>query len=345
MSKVKLLWGLAKVLMPDGLARMLYAGRLPVVDGRRIDAKARAASELVALIRGTSAMPTLQDSRAQLEAMVAKFDKPRPSSVVMKQVEISGAFGPRSARIYVPEGTDPIAPQPTLLFLHGGGWVQGSLETHDPLCGKLAAQAGIRVISYDYVLAPEHKFPDLPDDVLACYRGLLADADGLGVTARTLVVGGDSAGANLTAALMHDLASAGAPLPVAQLLIYPAVDARLATGSMAALAGQPLLPRSRIEWFMNHYLPEGQDIQDPRLSPLFSKALKGQPPAFVVAGGHDPLWDDAQAYVRALDAAGVVVEFARYDGQVHGFLSLTKVIGQGDNAISRTAEWLRGKLR
>lgn len=342
MGKLKLIWGLIKVLSPESLVARLYGENRTRVDGRTIDPKAQAASELVRLIRDPNVIPSVEESRKQLDTLATRFDQPCPADVQTCDITLPGLTGDRAARLYAPAGADLMASQPTLLYLHGGGWVQGSLKSHHALCGKLAKQAGLRVISYDYVLAPEHKFPELPDDVLQVYRALLAGAAGLGVTADQLIVGGDSAGANLTAALMHDLCTAGDALPLAQLLIYPAVDGRLSSRSMMALAEQPLLSRARIEWFLDHYLPQGQDRRDPRFSPLFSDALAGQPPALIIAAGHDPLWDDGIAYARALQQAEVPVTLLEYEGQVHGFVSLTKVIPQGQDAIARIASWLAG---
>lgn len=342
MQKLRLALALARVLMPDGIKRALYSGRLPQVDGRRIDASAQAVCDLVQLVRAPGAMPSLQESRAQIEMMAAKFDRPTPATVRKEDITLPGAAGPQPARVYTPAGVTDDAP--ALLYLHGGGWVQGSIDSHDGLCGKLADWAGIRVISYDYRLAPEHKFPAGADDVLACYRALVSGETPVRIDASRLAVGGDSAGATLTAALMHDLGAGGLPLPAAQLLIYPAVDARLESQSMQSLKDQPLLPVVRIHWYLDQYLPETQDRLDPRVSPLFSPYLKGQPPAMIVAAGHDPLWDDGQTYATALRDAGVPVEMAEFEGQVHAFASLTKVIPQGNDALRRSAAWLRKRL-
>lgn len=344
MRILSLVWGLLKILAPEALVALIYAGRRTNIAGRVIDPKAQAASDLVATIRGTADIPPVEDSRKQLDQLATKFDRPCPDDVITRDITLPGLTGPRAARIYVPAGGDPEMAQPTLLFFHGGGWVQGSLTSHHSMCGKLAKSAGMRVISYDYMLAPEHKFPAPPDDVRAVYRALLSGAGGLGITPEWLIVGGDSAGANLTAALMHDLNRAGDPLPKAQMLIYPAVDGRLETQSMRDLAFQPLLPLSRIEWFLDHYLPQGQDVMNPRVSPLFSDHLGGQPPALIIAAGHDPLWDDGHAYSDALGQAGVDVQLIPYPGQVHGFMSLTKVIPQGNDALEKTAHWLRDRI-
>lgn len=344
MGKLSLIWGLAKVLAPEALAKAVYAGKLDVVDGRVIDPKAKATSDLVRQVRDVDVMPSLEESRRQLDTMAAKFDRPCPDDVITRDITLPGLTGDRAARVYVPAGGDALAAQPTLLYFHGGGWVQGSLASHHSLCGKLAKQAGIRVISYDYVLAPDHKFPAASDDVLRVYQALLDGAGGLGVQAEALVVGGDSAGGNLTAGLMHDLAGRGLPMPAGQLLIYPAVDGRMNSASMQALAQQPLLPKARIDWFLDLYLPEGQDRTDPRFSPLYSDQLAGQPPALVIAGGHDPLWDDGLAYAQALSDAGVDVQLITYEGQVHAFMSLTKVIPQGRDAVDKAADWLQARL-
>ncbi|CUH63341.1 Carboxylesterase NlhH [Thalassovita gelatinovora] len=344
MRKITILFGLLLVFMPEWIVRLLYGGRLPVVDGRRIDPKAHAVSRLVQHIRGDSGMPSVEESRAQLATLATKFDLPCPADVAKTDITLPGAEGPRIVRIYASQGTDPFGAQPTLLYLHGGGWIQGSIKTHDGLCGQLAKDAGIRVISLDYRLAPEHKFPAAVNDVLAGYRALTLGTGPVALDASQLVVGGDSAGANLTAALMHDLAVSGDPMPAAQLLIYPAVDAALDTASMRDLRDQPLLPRTRIDWFMDLYIPDGQDRLDPRISPLYSNRLTGQPPALIIAGGHDALWSDGQNYAKALQATGVTVKLLEYPGQVHAFLSLRKVIPQGVDAEGKVADWLRRVL-
>ncbi|MTJ05342.1 MAG: alpha/beta hydrolase [Sediminimonas qiaohouensis] len=343
-SKLKLLWALGKVFLPEGIVRAIYGGRLPVVDGRRIDPKAQAVTDLVAQLRDPNAPPTLEQSRAQIAQMAAKFERPCPAQVQKTEITLSGADGLRPARVYSPQGADPMAAQPTLLFLHGGGWVQGSLDTHDGMCGHLSQLSGVRVIALDYRLAPEHPFPAAPDDVLACYRALLDGAGGLQVRADQLAVGGDSAGGNLTACLMHDLGACGLPMPAAQVLIYPGTDGRLNTKSMHDLSDQPVLPAERIEWYLSLYLPEGQDRNDPRVSPVLSDHLFGQPRAIIVAGGHDPLWDDAQSHARALEQAGVAVDLVNYPGQVHAFVSLTRVVPQGNDALQKIAAWLKAAL-
>ena len=345
MTKLKILYALLRVALPEPLVRLLYGERLPQVRDRQTDPKAQAVRDLVALVRDPDAQPTVEESRAQLATFVRKFDRPCPGSVQTRDITLPGAEGPRAARLYLPKGVEETQGMPTLFYLHGGGWIQGSIDTHDGLCGKLADRAGIRVISYDYRLAPEHRFPAAPDDVIAGYLGLLDAEAGLGLAPGRLAVGGDSAGANLAASLLHSLGESGQPMPAAQILIYPGIDGRLASQSMQDLQDDPVLSVPRISWYLDQYLPERQDRSAPRVSPLFSPHLADQPPALVVAAGQDPLWDDGVAYARALSDAGVPVHFLPYPGQVHGFFNLTRVIPQGDAAITATADWLRATLR
>jgi acetyl esterase len=340
-SKVKQIWGLVKVLLPEAVVRWLYAGRRTEVAGRVIDPKAQAVSDLVALMRASDDMPTVEESRAQLLAMARKLEQPASESVGTRDIMLPGADGERRARVYTPSGLADTGSVPTLFYLHGGGWVQGAIESHDGLCGRLADLAGMRVVSYDYRLAPEHPWPAAVDDVLACYTALVRGETELAVDPAQLVVGGDSAGGNLTAVLMHDIAVQSLPMPKAQVLIYPAVDARLSSQSMQDLSDQPLLPAARIAWYLNLYIPKGQDRLDPRVSALMSDRLGQQSQALIVVGGHDPLWDDAHAYCDALQAAGVATTLLPFPGQIHAFLSLTKVIPQGNEAIEKTARWLR----
>lgn len=343
MGKLGIATSLTLLFLPETLQRLIFAGRLPMVDGRRMDPSAKALSDVVAKVRDAKGAPSLTESRAQIEMMAEKFDMPCPESVNRLDVSLPGADGDLVARLYTPAGLGDESP--LLLYLHGGGWVQGNVDTHDGLCGRLADWARMRVVSLEYRLAPEHPFPAAPDDVFAAYRALLDGVPGIPVEPARMAVGGDSAGGNLTAALMHDLSAAREPLPAAQLLIYPAVDARLNSASMVALAEQPLLPMTRIRWYLDHYLPEGIDRSEPRVSPLLSSHLAGQPPAYIIAGGHDPLWSDALAYADALKASGVRATLAPFEGQVHAFVSLSRIVPQSDDAVRSCANWLRSTLR
>ncbi len=344
MSTLGMLPKLAWAFAPEPLVRLIYKGRLRVVGGRTIDPKAQAVGQLANALRKPGVIPTLEESRRGLKIMAAKFDEPCPAGVHKQDITLPGGDGDRPARIY-----DAVTPahdkaRPTLLFLHGGGWIQGDLDTHDGMCGKLAKWAGIRVISLEYRLAPEHKFPAAPDDVLAAFQALQTTPEQWGVDPNNLAVGGDSAGGNLTATLMHDLGERNLPLPKAQVMLYAGVDPELDTQSMRDLRDAYILPSERIDWYLDLYLPADQDRHAPRAAPLFSVHLAGQPDALIIAAGHDPLWDDGLAYAQALRDVGVSVDLMEYPGQIHAFMSLTRVIPQGNDAIKRTADWLARKL-
>lgn len=342
MRYLKLLWALARVHMPGWIVLYFYDAALPVAQGRRADPKAAAVADLVGLVRDPNLPPSVEESRVQMADFVARFDRPE-TQVDRRDLTLPGAAAERPARLYRPLEA-PEGALPTLLYFHGGGWVQGGLDTHDHLCAKLARRAGIQVISYSYRLAPEHPFPAAPDDVLVAYQTLFKQAEALRVDVDRIAVGGDSAGGNLTASLLYTLSVEERRMPAGQLLFYPAVDARLTAKSVQALARHPLLSRARMEGYLGLYLPADQDRLAPRVSPLFAPRLAGQPPAFVLVAGHDPLWDDGQAYAARLKADGVPVELCEFSGQVHGFLNLTKVIPEGDLAISKAAGWLHRTL-
>jgi len=338
MARLALLTALLIARAPEGVAALWFTGRRREVDGRPIDPKAQALGELMNRVRIPGVVPKLADSRRSLQLLAQKFDLPCPASVTKRDITLAG----RPARIYdtQPDGVS----RPGLLYLHGGGWVQGDLETHDGLCGQLALEAGIRVIAHDYRLAPEHKFPAGPDDCLAAFRALRATPAVFGLDPARLAVGGDSAGGNLAAVLLHDLAAAGEAMPKAQVLIYPAVDERMATRSMQVLKDAYVLPADRMRWYVDQYLPEGQDRRDPRISPILSPHLAAQPPALILHAGHDPLWDDATLQAEALRRAGVAVTLLPYPGQVHAFLSARRAIPQAREAVTRISDWLRQTL-
>ena len=342
MSTLKKLGALALARSPELIAGIALIGRRKVVDGRTIDPKAQALGELFNTVRIPGVIPTLEESRRSLHILAAKFDLPCPPGVTRWQISMPGAAGELPARLYDTRPQDQ--DRPVLLYLHGGGWVQGDLDTHDGVCGQIALEAGCRVIALDYRLAPEHRFPAAPDDVLAAYRALRRDPARWGIDPARIAVGGDSAGGNLTAVLMHDLAEARDAMPRAQVLIYPAVDPRMASRSMEALRDAYVLPRDRIEWYLDQYLPAGQDRSDPRVAPLMSPHLARQPRALVVVAGHDPLWDDGLMQADALQKAGVDVTVHRFPGQIHAFVSARRAIPQGRAAVTRLSRWLRSNI-
>src|SRR3954471_8467824 len=232
---------------------------------------------------------------------------------------VAGAVGLLPARLYVPHGAE--TPGPLLVYFHGGGWVEGSAATHEPSCRLLAHLAGIRVLSVDYRLAPEHPFPAAADDALAPYRDARARAGELGADAARVAVGGDSAGGNLAAVVALDLRGDPAA-PAFQLLIYPGLDMTRKHPSRLRLGEGFILTEENMSWSQDQYAPDRARRVDPRISPLLAPDLEGLAPAYIATALADPLRDEGEAYAERLRAAGVTVALHRHP-QVHGFFNLT----------------------
>ena len=325
------------------------AEALRILDGHRIrrggrvmDPKAQIVGEFVKSVRVPGYFPPLPELRQQLRTMVTLMDEPAPALPRVEDIRIPGGAGEISARVYAPHATR--AALPTVAYFHGGGWVQGDLETHHGLCARLALHANALVVAMDYRLAPEHKFPAGVEDAFAAYRWLRAHGRELGVDTTRVAIAGDSAGGNLSAVVSQLAAAERVPIPTCQVLIYPALDASLDTESHRALADAHVIPRDRIVWYMAQYLGADADKADPRVSPLRAKSLAGQPPTMIVTAGFDPLRDEGHAYAEALRRAGVDVVYREFTGQIHAFVSLTKAIPQGLACTLEIADYLRKRL-
>jgi acetyl esterase len=231
---------------------------------------------------------------------------------------------------------------PALVFFHGGGWVIGDLDSHDVVCRQLADSGALIVISVDYRLAPEHKFPAAADDAIAATKWIAANARELGIDAARLSIGGDSAGGNLTAVVALAARDGNGPNIAGQLLIYPATDFAMTHGSHSEPETSVLLTHSVIRWFRDHYLNGAADIHDWRASPARAKNLAGLPPAYVLTAGADPLRDEGDAYAERLKQAGVPVAYKHYPGQFHGFVTMGKLLQQANVAVSEIGAWLKG---
>lgn len=256
---------------------------------------------------------------------------------------IPGPAGPLRVRMYVPHGLG--RPAPALLYMHGGGFVIGSLDTHDAPCSLLAELGGCVVFSLDYRLAPEHRFPAAVDDVVAAFRWLGEHAAELELDATRLAVGGDSAGGNLSAVLAQTAVREAWPVrPMFQLLLYPALDMRRLHASHRDFADGYMLTAGSMDWFLGHYLRGEADITDVRASPLLAPDLHGLPPAYIATAGFDPLRDEGNEYARRLQAAGVPVELQCHDSLVHGFISLVDGITAAAAATRGAAAALSNAL-
>ena len=329
--------------------RMSEEEALRFLDGHRIrrgsrtmDPKAQIVGEFVKSIRVPGYYPPLPELRQQLRLMVTLMDEPAPALPRIEDIRIAGPSGEIPARLYAPSAGG--AALPSVTYFHGGGWVQGDLDTHHGLCARLARHAGVLVVAVDYRLAPEHKFPAAFEDCLAAYQWMRARGRDIGADSARVAVVGDSAGGNLSAVVSQRAGVAGVPLPTCQVLIYPALDFSLDTESHRDLEIGHIIPRERIEWYAQQYLRSEADKADVRASPLRAPSLAGQPPTMIVTAGFDPLRDEGRAYADRLRAAGVDVVYREYPGQIHAFVSLTKAIPQGLACTLEIAEYLRRQL-
>ena len=257
-------------------------------------------------------------------------------------VKIAGTAGEIPIRIYTP---DVPTPAPVLIYFHGGGWVLGDLDSHDHVCRALANKAQCVVASVDYRLAPEAKFPAAVEDSYAALEWIAGHADELGIDPKRIAVGGDSAGGNLAAVISRVARDRKGPMPVYQVLIYPATDMRMITPSMEENADAPLLTRAAMAWFIEHYLRGEKDKADPLASPLLAADLSGLPPAFILTAECDPLRDEGEDYGRRLQDAGVPAEVKRYAGMPHGFFSFGAALNTAKEAFADTTARLSKALR
>lgn len=279
------------------------------------------------------------DPREGREMFAALMQAVGPKDVPIGKVSdfiIPGPGGDIPARSYMPVAAGREA-QPTLIFFHGGGFVLGSIETHDGLCRMLADFSACRVISVAYRLAPEHRFPAAVDDALAAVRWIESNAASLGVDANSLAVGGDSAGATLAAVACQLARDAGGPVLAFQALLFPATHMDAETSSRRELANDAFLDARTIAWFFRHYFGPDGNRRDPKASPLLAGSFAGLPPALIMVGGHDPLHDEGVAYAEKLRAAGVKVAVDDYPDLTHDFIYLQAVLPQAAAALRRVA--------
>jgi acetyl esterase len=257
----------------------------------------------------------------------------------VEDLSIPGPGGDVPVRLYA-SGYDGV--RPALIYFHGGGFVFGNIETHDAVCRALAKESGGVVISVDYRLSPEHKFPAALEDSYAATVWAAANAERLGIDAQRIAVGGDSAGGNLATVIAMRCRDAGGPALAGQLLIYPVTDlSSFETASHRELGEGYFLTRAGMEWFTGHYLASGDQARLPEVSPLLAPDLSGLPPALVITAEFDPLRDEGEAYARRLQQAGGQVTVSRYPGMIHGFISMRGVLAAGRKGIQEAASFIR----
>ncbi|MBB6730627.1 alpha/beta hydrolase [Cohnella sp. CBP 2801] len=255
---------------------------------------------------------------------------------------IPGPAGSIPVRIYSPRSE---APLPVIVYYHGGGWVVGDLDAADVLCRQLANGTGSIVVSVDYRLAPEHKFPAAAEDAYAAAEWVARNAGALGADPERVAVGGDSAGGNLAAVVSLMARDKGRSFIKFQLLVNPVARHSFETDSYRENAEGYGLTADAMRWFWGHYLENEQDGLNPYASPLLAADLSGLPPALVLTAEFDPLRDEGEDYAKRLRDAGVPVESKRYDGMVHGFLLQTGGYDQGRKALEHAVRALRDALR
>jgi acetyl esterase len=302
-----------------------------------LDPQAKALLDQMAA-SGAPALNTLSppDARQLFETMAQLLGMtPQPVFKVEDRL-VPGPAGQIRARVYTPQGSTPL---PVLVFFHGGGFVIGSIELYDELCRELANGSGYIVMSVDYRLAPEHKFPAAVEDCYAATKWVAENASILGGDADHIAIGGDSAGGNLAAVVAMLARDKGAPHITLQVLIYPFTGADLDTQSARENATGYFLTRDDMAWFESLYLRNEADRDDPRVCPLRAKTLSGLPPALVITAEYDPLRDDGEAYAARLSRAGVPIVCTRYNGMIHGFLALP--FDQGKKGRQQVIEALR----
>jgi len=306
--------------MPRGLQRRLAGpppNAAPELDpGALLLARLadRFGTELVGADKAVTAERVAFDARAR--ALGGRVS----SAVRTEDLTVAGAEGALPARLYVPAGAPE--PSPLIVFFHGGGWVHGSIESHDSPCRLLADLGAMRVLSVGYRLAPEHPFPAPAHDALAAWIDAVANADALGADPTRIGLGGDSAGGNLAAVTALQARDGAHQLPAFQLLIYPVCDLSRKRDSMRTFASGFLLSESDMDRYKDLYAPDPERWADPLASPLLAADLRGLPPAHIATAAADPLRDEGEDYAAALAAAGVPVTVERHP-QLHGFLNMT----------------------
>ena len=288
---------------------------------------------------GDRQRPTANDRR-QAFTKLMQFARADVTAATATDGLLPGPAGDIPYRLYAP-ANDPGEHLPGFVFFHGGGMVAGSIETHDLISATLAQTTGCRLVSVNYRLAPEHKFPAAVEDAVAATRWISAQAPSLGIDAERLAVGGDSAGATLAAVVCQEsLRNAGPPISL-QCLICPVLDFEETSPSREAFTENHLLDRATLEADLADYLPDGTDLADCRISPLRSVRLAGLPAAIIHTAEFDPMRDEGNAYAAKLIAAGVAVEHICHDGMIHNFHALGAILPQGRLVLHQIGEQVR----
>ena len=261
--------------------------------------------------------------------------------LAVKRVEnlmIPGPKGEIPIRLYYPSGDPPFA---VLVYFHGGGWVMGDLDTHHGVCHALAKQSSCLVVSVDYRLAPEHRYPAAVEDAYAATSWVAQNTDAIQADPDRLAVGGDSAGGHLAAVVALMTRDRNGPRIDLQVLIYPITDFKFNTPSYIENKDGYMLTRDLMRWFWTHFIGDEGQANDPYVSPLRAKNFSDLPQALIITAEYDPLRDEGEAYGKKLQEAGVKVTLSRYAGMIHGFIRMTAQLDHAKEAVDEIAGRLR----
>ncbi|MEZ4392196.1 MAG: alpha/beta hydrolase [Polyangiales bacterium] len=338
-----MLRGTSRVLtrLPEGLARRLFGRRPRSPEGHVLDAalfNLLIAAKRVGVADAT--LLPLDDARIGFERSLRLTDRAPRRGLEVRDLTLTETPAPLRVRVYRPHVR--VSPSPAVVYFHGGGFVLGSLDSHNDLCRLIAERTRAVVLSVDYRLAPEHVFPVAVEDALAAFNALRARAPSMDLDPGRFAVAGDSAGGNLAAVTANALA--GPQSPIAQWLIYPATDFTRSHASHQTFADALVLPKRSIDRFLFDYTPDPATHLDPRASPLFADDLRGVAPAIVQTAGFDPLRDEGDAYARKLADAGVPVSHRCEHTLLHGYAHLGGLVPAANEALDWGCALLRARL-
>ncbi|MFM9865465.1 MAG: alpha/beta hydrolase [Micropepsaceae bacterium] len=325
--------------LPSSWLVAASGGKPITIEERTLDPRLQFLAAMAKRQPGLEAMAAA-DARKAASAGLAMLDGEPAHDIDIANIEIPADGRTISARTYKPRLPNRLVP--TLVYFHMGGCVIGDLETCHVFCSEIAHKAGCLVVSVDYRLAPEHKYPAAVDDALAAFRWVRENAKTLGGNPNRVAIGGDSAGGYLSAVVSQEMTRANEKAPVLQLLIYPAVDWLSETNSMTAYAQAYPLSAPVMDYFRRHYFTDPEkEIPELKASPGRCPDLSGLPPAFIYTAGHDPLVDQGRDYAEALKIAGVPVIYRCYDHLAHGFTAMSGAVPAAKAALHEIVETLR----
>ena len=308
----------------------------------KLDAKAAVILTAMGNQSGYDKNISVQENRVTNDKNAALLGSKPVKMSNLENISIPGPAGPIPARIYAPrEGILPV-----IIYYHGGGWVLGSLDAYDSLCSRLAAKTGAMVISIDYRLAPEHKFPAAVNDAYAALLYVKENAQKLNADTARIAVAGDSAGGNIAAVVSMMARDKNGPAITCQILLYPVTDlTRTNTASYNNFAKGFFLTKADMEEFIKMYTPDPADRKNPYASPLLATNFDKLPPALVITEQFDVLRDEGEAYADKLAQANVPVKKQRYDGIIHAFVSVDLIFGQANEAMELIAATLQKEFK